>query len=127
MNRVIWIPEKFPSLNEYITAERRNRFLGAKMKKEWTELVVATINVTPNIKAMIKDLANHTGFPTSIKFIVHEQNSRRDIDNVSAMVAKFSLDGLVKSGVLPDDSQKYINRIEFEFIIDGKNGVEIIL
>lgn len=118
----IWIPAKFPSLNEYINAERRNRFLGAKMKKEWTELVRDTVIATRG-----STLEYVAVFPLGVKFIVHEQNSRRDIDNVSAMVAKVSLDGLVKANVLPDDNQKYVNRIEFEFIIDGTNGVEIIL
>jgi len=118
----IWIPAKFPSLNEYINAERRNRFLGAKMKKEWTELVTNTV-----IEARGSMLPYTAVFPLGIKFIVHEQNTRRDIDNVSSMVAKFCQDGLVKAGVLPDDSQKYINKIEFEFVIDGKVGVEIIL
>jgi len=120
----IWIGAKFPSLNEYINAERRNRFLGAKMKKEWTELVsvVAQREDIPDDGWMDKE------YPIGIKFIVHEQNTRRDIDNVSAMVAKTCLDGLVKAGILPDDSQKYINKIEFEFVIDKDNpGVEIIL
>ena len=119
----IWIGAKFPSLNEYINAERRNRFLGAKMKKEWTELVTDIVK----LRMALRDFIPPTDFPIGIKFIVHEQNTRRDIDNVAAMVAKFSLDGLVKAGVLPDDNQKYINKIEFEFVIDGKIGVEIIL
>jgi len=119
----IWIPAKFPSLNEYINAERRNRFLGAKMKKEWTSLVEDTMKT----RMILRDYIPPTKFPMGIKFIVHEQNTRRDIDNVAAMVAKFSLDGMVKAGVLPDDNQKYINKIEFEFVIDGKVGVEVIL
>ena len=119
----IWIGAKFPSLNEYINAERRNRFLGAKMKKEWTEMVWS-LAMQSGAKEMTE---TNTSFPIGIKFIVHEQNSRRDIDNIASMVAKFCLDGLVKAGVLPDDNQKYINKIEFEFVIDGKVGVEIIL
>ena len=31
---VIEIPEKLPSLNEYINACRSNRYAGAKMKRE---------------------------------------------------------------------------------------------
>jgi len=122
----IWIPAKFPSLNEYINAERRNRFLGAKMKKEWTELVRQEVELFVRYNRD-NDYVPITDFPVGIKFIVHEQNTRRDIDNVSSMVAKFCQDGLVQAGVLPDDSQKYINKLEFEFIIDGTNGVEIIL
>lgn len=119
---VIWIPAKFPSLNEYINAERRHRMIAAKMKKEWTQLVVDAC------------YSNATGigptneeFPLTIKFIVHEENKRRDVDNVSSMVGKFCLDGMVKAGLLTDDSQKYVKAVEYEIIIDGKIGVEIII
>ena len=117
----VTIPGKFPSLNEYINAERRHRFMAAKMKKEWTDLVYSYAIEQVPVTARPKK------FPVGIKFIVHEQNSRRDIDNVASMVAKFGLDGLVKAGVLPDDSQKYINKIEFEFIVDKTSVVEIII
>lgn len=118
----IWVPHKFPSLNEYINAERRNRFLGAKMKKEWTELVTNII-----IEARGSTAEYVAVFPIGIKFIVHEQNTRRDIDNVSSMVSKFCLDGMVRANVLPDDSQKYVNKIECDLVVDGKVGVEILI
>lgn len=115
----IWIPYKFPSMNEYINAERRNRFVAAKMKKEWTKLV--------RIHMPLGVLCGEAEFPIKVKFIVHEANKRRDVDNVSAMVGKFCLDGMVKSGILPDDSQKYVNKVEYDIVIDGKVGVEIII
>jgi Holliday junction resolvase RusA-like endonuclease len=124
----IWIPIKFPSLNEYINAERRHRMIAAKMKKNFTQLVASAVTLADEIE-------KHKGngplkietFPVAIKFIVHEENKRRDIDNVSSMVAKFSLDGMVKQGLLPDDSQKYVNKIECDLVVDGKVGVEIIV
>src|SRR5690606_18278944 len=120
----IWIPHKFPSLNEYINAERRHRMMAANIKKKWTELVRAETLAQvsePALAIAIKD------YPIKIHFIVHEQNARRDIDNVSSMVSKFCLDGLVKAGILPDDSQKYVNKIECDLVVDGKVGVEVIL
>lgn len=118
----IWIPEKFPSLNEYINAERRHRMIAAKIKKDWTELV--RVHVYEQMKF---EGGFSASYPKAIRFIVHEQNKRRDIDNVSAMVSKFCLDGMVKAGLLPDDSQKYVNKIECDLVVDGKVGVEIII
>ena len=88
------------------------------MKKEWTELVRLHT---------LRGLSGEVDFPISIKFIIHESNKRRDVDNVSAMVGKFCLDGMVKSGMLPDDSQKYIKKIEYDVVVDGRVGVEIII
>lgn len=111
---------KFPSLNEYINAERRHRMIAAKMKKEWTTHV--------KIAAQREDCyISEDEFPVKVHFIIHEENKRRDIDNVSAMVSKFCLDGLVAAGTMPDDSQKYVNKIECDLVVDGKVGVEIII
>ena len=118
----IWIDYKFPSLNEYINAERRNRFAAAKIKKEWTERVMDIV-----LAQTLGDKKPNLKFPTAVRFIVHEQNQRRDIDNVSAMVSKFCLDGMVKAGLLPDDSQKYVNKIECDLVVDGMVGVEILI
>lgn len=118
----IWIDYKFPSLNEYINAERRHRMIAAKMKKEWTERVMDIV-AAQTLGDKMPDLK----FPIAVRFIVHEQNQRRDIDNVSAMVSKFCLDGMVKAGLLPDDSQKYVNKIECDLIVDGEVGVEIFI
>lgn len=116
---VIKIPVKFPSLNEYINAERRHRMIAANMKKKFTKLVEQY--------ATAAQYQVPTAFPVAIRFIVHEENKRRDIDNVSAMVCKFSLDGLVNAGILPDDSQKYVNKIECDLVVDDWVGVEILI
>lgn len=120
----IWIPHKFPSLNEYINAERRHRMMAANIKKKWTELVRAEALAQVSEPALAIAIEE---YPIKIHFIVHEQNTRRDIDNVSSMVSKFCLDGLVKAGILPDDSQKYVNKIECDLVVDGEVGVEVIL
>jgi len=50
----------------------------------------------------------------------HEPNQRRDLDNIMAG-QKFILDGLVRAGTLPNDSQKYINSITHKFETDKEN------
>lgn len=124
----IWIPIKFPSLNEYINAERRHRMIAAKMKKDFTRLVESAVILHDEMeKHKTGKGLKIDSFPVAVRFVVHEANKRRDIDNVSSMVAKFSLDGMVQAGLLPDDSQKYVNKIECDLVVDGEVGVEIFI
>ena len=45
--------------------------------------------------------------PVRVTFRWYERDRRRDWDNV-VFAKKFILDGLVKAGVLPDDSQSWV-------------------
>lgn len=105
------IPGRFPSLNDYIAAERRNRHIAAKMKREETKRV--------------SDIAANSDMPTFQKpvhvyFTWVEPNRRRDIDNI-AFAHKFILDGLVDAGVLKGDSQKYVTGFVDLFRVDKDN------
>jgi Holliday junction resolvase RusA-like endonuclease len=55
-----------------------------------------------------------------------EENRRRDLDNVSGS-RKFILDALVKAGVLPDDSPKYVRAFTdtFGYAKEAKVIIEI--
>lgn len=114
MHYSVFIPGKFPSLNDYIQAERSNRYAGAKMKKEFTELVAKYFTKMPLVDE-----------PVFVQFIWYEANTKRDFDNV-AFSKKFVLDGMVKSGKLPNDNQKWITGFEDAFQISkDKPGVEV--
>lgn len=92
------IPGRFPSLNDYIAAERRNRHIAAKMKRDETKRV-ADIAANSDMPTFEK--------PVHVYFTWVEPNRRRDVDNV-AFAHKFILDGLVEAGVLKGDSRKYV-------------------
>lgn len=92
------IPGRFPSLNDYIAAERKNRHIAAKMKRDETKRV-ADIAANSDMPTFEK--------PVHVYFTWVEPNRRRDIDNI-AFAHKFILDGLVDAGVLKGDSQKYV-------------------
>lgn len=92
------IPGRFPSLNDYIAAERKNRHIAAKMKREETKRV-ADIAANSDMPTFEK--------PVHVYFTWVEPNRRRDVDNV-AFAHKFILDGLVEAGVLKGDSRKYV-------------------
>lgn len=111
---------RYPSLNEYTSANRSNRYAGSKMKKEETDRAFWAC-----LEHKVKRVKN---YPITLKITWHEIDRRRDIDNITWSV-KFLLDGMVKAKVIEDDSQKYVVGIENHIKVDRKNPrieVEII-
>lgn len=92
----IEIPMKLPSLNVYINECRKNKFAGAKMKKEIEDDIGYFINKLPRFKKPIK-----------INFTWVEADKRRDFDNV-CFAKKFILDSLQKAGKLENDNRKWV-------------------
>ena len=112
---VIEIPEKLPSLNEYINACRSNRYAGAKMKRDVEDILSWYIQRLPRFSG-----------PVFISFHWIEKTKRRDLDNV-AFAKKFILDALVKCGKLKDDNRNCVVGFEdsFEYGKENKVIVEI--
>lgn len=85
-----------PSLNAQLGAANRNRFVNASMKKKET-------NACANIVR-----GSLVQFPGEVWMQVHIEYKRSiDPDNLFASL-KFVFDGLVKAGVIIDDSPKII-------------------
>lgn len=99
----------FPTLNEYIKAERSNKYMAANLKKFFTEKVELLA------KEQNFNLPSNTMFNVNIKW--YKPNNRIDHDNI-AFAIKFVLDGLIKAKILKSDSPKYINNIFHEFEVD---------
>lgn len=59
-----------------------------------------------------------------VRFEWHERTKKRDADNI-ASAKKFVLDALVKSGVLEDDSRKYVKGF-YDKIVDDKEDFVIV-
>lgn len=100
---------RLPNLNDYIKAERTNRYRGAQIKADAHKAVYA------QLKNQNKGL--RITCPVYIRFCWIEANRRRDPDNVSSYGRKVILDALVDLGVLVDDSQKYIKGFTDEFYV----------
>lgn len=95
----------FPTLNEYIEAERTNRFLASKMKKSATNAVkIMTLEQHPEKLEGLLD----------VQIVWGRKDNKHDPDNIYFAV-KFILDGIVKAGVLPGDGRKNIRNI-FHYI-----------
>lgn len=99
---------RFPSLNDFISAERANRHVGAKMKHRETDRARAA--------AVAAGMPRFVG-PVAVRFLWVERDRRRDLDNV-AFAKKFVLDGLVEAGVLEDDGQRHVAALQDTFEVD---------
>lgn len=108
---------RLPNLNEYINAERTNRYIAANMKKKTEERIAAEILTQLN-GLQITEMVN-------MVYTWVEPNKKRDKDNI-AFAKKFIQDALVKSGVLNNDGWREIDGFSDLFKVDPDNvGVKV--
>ena len=118
------IKGKLDGLNEYIRACRANRYKGAEMVKKNERLIMAYILQAVNFG----EVYEVNNYPIKLNINWYEQDNRRDIDNIT-FATKFIQDSLVRTGILEDDSRKYINQVNHSVFTDKENPrieVEII-
>ena len=77
-----------PGLNELIEAERRNRYLGAQLKKKCETVVMHAARQLGNVE--FKE-------PVYMVYRWYEKDRRRDKDNICAFGRKVIQDALVKA------------------------------
>lgn len=109
----IEIPYKFPSLNEYVNANRQGWAVGAGMKKR----------VQKNIAPFIRRMPTFSE-PIIIHFLWIESNRRRDYDNI-AFAKKFILDAMQEQGKLENDNRKWVRGFSDDFDV-GKTTKVIL-
>ena len=115
---IIVIPGRFPSLNQHDYENRRNRFKGASMKKEATDMAYWVCK-----KYKVKEPYSYID---TITFTWYRRDKSTDKDNIS-FAKKYILDGMVKAGILKDDGWDNIGDFKDKFLIDGEERVEIEL
>lgn len=93
--------------------------MGAKFKKEVEEVIGWSIRQALASKTLYKP---NGAVILNIEW--HEKSKRRDADNI-ASAKKFILDALVKTGVLVDDSRKYVKGF-YDVIIDDKKDYVVV-
>ena len=101
-----------PGLNEYIKAERTNRHIAAKLKREIEECIVYCI------RGQLRNMKIRT--PVWLHYTWHEPNRKRDKDNI-AFAHKFVQDALVRSGVLSNDGWSEIEGFTDTFAVDQQH------
>jgi len=95
-----------PTHNEFIAANNKNRYAGAKMKKTFTELVAW------EAKNQLKPILGQCEY----MFIWYEPNKKRDPDNV-AFAKKFLMDGLVLAGIIKNDGWANVGGFVDRFVL----------
>ena len=100
---------RLSGLNEYVNANRHNRYKGASMKKEAESLISAYLTPVVHFKKLVH-----------IQFDWYEKNKQRDKDNI-ASAKKFIFDALVKKGILEGDGWKHVDGFTDNFYIDKDN------
>lgn len=101
------IPGELVSLNEYVDAERSNKFAASKIKKEQTDLCKLASMSMPKVEDW--------ECPVHIEIVWYMPTMRKDSDNIS-FAKKFIFDGMVCSKRIKNDSMKYINAHSDRFI-----------
>lgn len=110
MRQEFEIPGRLSGLNEYTRARRSSKYQGAAMKR---------VNQDKAAWAVKQARLKPYGGPVRITITWIEPNMRRDIDNVR-FAAKFVLDALVETGVIPNDTQRYVRSISDRFMVNPK-------
>ena len=110
----ITIHGSLATLNEHDGANRSNRFMGAKLKKEMTDLVAWQAKNSPKITR-----------PCILTFHWY-YSGKYDFDNIR-FACKYLQDGLVKAGVLVDDSQKWVLGYGGDIFIKTDKGKEKVI
>lgn len=118
IDRLLVIPGTLPGLNEYIAAERTNRYKAAAMKREAESLVLwAAKQCLRGWKARASVRMEYTWV---------ERNRHRDKDNISAYGRKIIQDALVKGGYLQGDGWAHISGFSDAFVVDkGHPRIEV--
>ena|GEM_PF-538776 len=108
------VQKPWASINDWMHAMNVNRFKGNDLKKYYTGIAAEYAH----------EAALQAGWKTpdvrvDLRIVWHEVNARRDPDNIMGGI-KFVLDGIVKAGLIHDDSQKHIRGIHHDDIVIDK-------
>lgn len=102
-------------LNDYINASRENRYHSASLKKKQEKIVQVALS-----HAAFKGTIHKHKKPCELWITFVEKDHRRDLDNIS-IATKFIQDEMVKFGIFPDDSTKYIKLLHYTVAYDKKH------
>lgn len=111
------ITGELTDLNAYIKAMNSNRFAGNGIKQYETDRVVMEAN-----KQRVPSIDT---YPVHIVYRWYPKDRKKDVDNI-VFGKKFINDGLVRAGVLENDSQKYLSGMSDFIEVDrNKPRVEV--
>lgn len=107
------------SLNEYIKAERTNRYKGAKIKQDNEKIIAAAIS------QQLRGVKIRN--PVHMDYLWAVPDKRTDRDNI-VFARKFIQDALVNAAVLKGDGWKHVAGFSDRFEVDkGNPRVEVLI
>lgn len=106
------IPGRLPGANDYINAERRNKYAGAMMRKETEK------RIEWEVRKQLTGIRFER--PVMMHYRWFEPNRRRDKDNI-AFAKKFVQDALVSACMLKNDGWEQIAGFSDDFDVDRTN------
>ena len=115
MKQKLIIPGQLAAVNEIINQNRINRFIGAKQKKENTNIVYYEC-----LAQKLKPFKNKI----DLDITFYCKNKRKDKDNILGGAIKFILDGLIAAEIITNDGWKEVGKFNFDFEVD-KNDPRI--
>lgn len=120
MEYLLIIQGRLDNLNDYISAERTNRYKGAQMKSRSEAVVINAVRQCMRGVKIEK--------PVYMEYTWYERNKRRDLDNISSYGRKVIQDSLVYAHVLKNDGWKEITGFSDKFYVDAKNPrIEVLI
>jgi Holliday junction resolvase RusA-like endonuclease len=117
MNQSLTLSFGLPGMNEIIRTAKKHPMAYATMKKKYTRMVEKEMLT----QQCIPDKPYET---IRIQCAWIESGRARDPDNVRAGI-KFILDAMVNTGVIKDDSRKYVKFLGDTFPKGNKRMVEV--
>lgn len=120
MEFLLVIPGRLDNLNDYIGAERTNRYKGAQMKAR--DEMIVTVAIRQCLRRVTIEK------PVYMEYKWFEKNQRRDLDNISSFGRKVIQDALVRAGVLKNDGWREIVGFSDSFYVDPDNPrIEVLI
>ena len=113
------INQKLPSLNDYINACRKNKYVGARFKQD----------IDAMCQFYCRSFKNKNGkitAPVYLYFEWHENSKRRDWDNVQS-AKKYILDAMQKCELIENDNPKHVKGIWDNVIYDNQQFVIVFI
>lgn len=110
----ITIDYRLSNWNETINANRKNKYMGASLKKKEMNIIKMFLIGKPKI----------TKYPIKLNCTWYVKNLASDLDNKSL---KSVLDAMQEVGILKNDNCKHIQEINHKVIKSNKDYLEIEL
>lgn len=108
------VPGTLPSLNDYIRAERANRYAAASIKHDAQDRIRACLGDVPSFEGAVR-----------VEFTWIRPDMRTDPDNV-AFAKKFILDALQAHGILEKNSWKLCRPYDVGFYVNKANPRTVV-